>query len=91
MLLDDAIMPTPDVNVGDGFTTSVLSACSTTTSATSSCWRRPSLVRDDNGLAREVTGSPSRKELSIATFNVENLDPNPPMMTGPMTSRASAR
>lgn len=79
VILDDAIVGAaamPKLNVGDGFTTAVVGVLDydfgnfkllvTTT-----------LVRDDNGLTREVTASPSDKELSIATFNVENLDPNP--------------
>jgi predicted extracellular nuclease len=34
------------------------------------------LTRVDNGLAREVTADPKENELSVATFNVENLDPS---------------
>jgi uncharacterized protein len=76
VIVDDAIQATPDVNVGDGFTTPILGVLDydfgnfklLTTTA---------LVRVDNGLDRETTVAPDRKELSIATFNVENLDPNP--------------
>jgi predicted extracellular nuclease len=32
----------------------------------------------DGGLARETTGTPGVGELAVATFNVENLDPNDP-------------
>ena len=76
VLLDDAILPTPDVNVGDGFTASVLGVLDYDF-GNFKLLATTELVRDDNGLTREVTGSPSRRELTIATFNVENLDPNP--------------
>ena len=79
VILDDAIVgrpQMPDLNVGDSFTTPVFGALDydfgnfkllvTTT-----------LVRVDNGLEREFTRAARSRELSIATFNVENLDPNP--------------
>ena len=81
IVLDDEIlkllgMPFPtQINVGDSFSGSVtgvvdynfglfmveLTASPTKVSA---------------GLAREVAGDPGPQELAIATFNVENLDPN---------------
>jgi hypothetical protein len=77
--LDDALLAgsTPNVHVGDGFTTAAVGVLDydfgnfevNLTSA---------LTRVDNGLAREVTADPAAKELAVATFNVENLDANEP-------------
>ena len=76
VILDDAIVPTPDVNVGDGFTTSVFGVLDYDF-GNFKLLATTALVRADNGLTQEVTQAPERRELSIATFNVENLDPNP--------------
>ena len=76
VLVDDAITPTPDVNVGDGFTTPVLGVLDYDFGNFKLLATTP-LVRQDNGLIRETTAAADRRELSIATFNVENLDPNP--------------
>ena len=54
------------------------SASSTTTSATSSCCRRVAPTLVSGGLQREVTTKPSALQLSVATFNVENLAPTDP-------------
>ena len=54
------------------------SASSTTTSATSSCWRRVAPTLVSGGLQREITTKPTARQLSVATFNVENLDPTDP-------------
>ncbi len=72
--LDDvAGFATPSVHVGDGFTTPVIGVVdfdfgNFEVEVTSV------LTRVDNGLAREVTTAPGPNELSVATFNVENLD-----------------
>ncbi len=72
--LDDAAgVATPNVHVGDGLSAAVVGVLDydfgnfeiEVTTA---------LSRVDNGLARESTVAPEAKELSVATFNVENLD-----------------
>jgi hypothetical protein len=75
ILLDDTFLPTPVLNVGDGFTTSVFGVMDysfgnfklnvTTT-----------LTRVDNGLAREITRAALDNEIAVGTYNVENLDPS---------------
>ncbi len=76
--LDDAAgTPTPNAHVGDHFTGPAIGVVDydfgnyevEVTSA---------LTRVDSGLLRETTGAPAANELSIATFNVENLDANEP-------------
>ena len=77
VLLDDVLAPTPTVNVGDtlaGSTVGVLdysfSNFKLLVSAT------PAVT--DGGLARETTQAAAPGQLSVATFNVENLDPTDP-------------
>jgi hypothetical protein len=77
IILDDVLRPTPLVKVGDHFTTSVVAVVDynfgnfkflvTTT-----------LTAVDGGLTREQTETPGYRELAVATFNVENLDPTDP-------------
>jgi len=74
VLLDDTLMPVPDVNVGDGFTTPVMGVMDysfgnfklNVTTA---------LTRVDRGLEREQTRAPTDREIVVGTYNVENLDP----------------
>ena len=74
IILDDVLAATPEMNTGDHFTAGVVGVLDYSfgnfkllvTSA---------LERIDEGLEREVAEAPSDGELSIATFNVENLDP----------------
>jgi predicted extracellular nuclease len=77
IILNDTLASTPVVNVGDQFTSSVvgvidynfgnfmLEMTSTPTVAS-------------GGLTREVTGDPTDYQLSVASFNVENLSPTDP-------------
>jgi predicted extracellular nuclease len=75
IILDDTLLPTPLVNVGDGFTTAALGVMDysfgnfklNVTAA---------LERVDNGLEREVTRASEAYEITVATYNVENLDPS---------------
>jgi uncharacterized protein len=75
--LDDAIADTPDANVGDHFTAPVIGVLNydfgnfelLVTSA-------PAVV--SGGLTREMTPTNAETELSVATFNVENLHPLSP-------------
>lgn len=77
VILDDTFLPTPSVHVADGFTTPVVGVMDysfgnfklNVTSA---------LTPVDGGLEREVTEPPTKKEIAVATFNVENLDPADP-------------
>ena len=77
LILDDVIAPTPDdVDVRDslgtvravvdyGFGNYKYEVVATPT-------------RTSGGLEREVTEAPSKHELAVASFNVENLDPTDP-------------
>ena len=73
--LDDVLAPTPTVNVGDrlpGATVGVLSY------DFGNFELLPTAPRTavSSGLQREITQAPGKDELSVATFNVENLDPS---------------
>jgi predicted extracellular nuclease len=72
--LDDTIMATPVVNVGDGFTTPVVGVMDYSFGNFKLNITAP-LTRVDLGLQREVTRAPTDHEISVATYNVENLDP----------------
>jgi hypothetical protein len=72
--LDDTILPTPVVNVGDGFTTSVVGVMDYSF-GNFKLYITSALTRVDRGLARETTRSPLDQELVVGTYNVENLDP----------------
>ncbi len=74
IILDDALVSTPAVKVGDGFTTSVVGVMDynfgnfklEVTSV---------LTPVDGGLSREVTAAPTDHEIAVGTYNVENLSP----------------
>ncbi|HET9666495.1 MAG TPA: endonuclease/exonuclease/phosphatase family protein, partial [Desertimonas sp.] len=75
LILDDVIADTPDVNVRDRFPGAIDAVVDYNfgnfkylVTAT------PSFISD--GLKREVASKPANKQLTIATFNVENLDPS---------------
>ncbi|MGH2427784.1 MAG: endonuclease/exonuclease/phosphatase family protein [Candidatus Limnocylindria bacterium] len=72
IILDDVIRPTPRVNTGDGFTTSVTGVLDYSF-GNFKLLVTTDLVRVDNGLRREVTDVAGPRELAVATFNVENL------------------
>jgi hypothetical protein len=72
VILDDVLASTPDVNTGDELATDPVGVLDY------SFGNFKLLVtsdpgRIDNGLAREVTSAARSRELSVATFNVENL------------------
>ncbi|HEY0639789.1 MAG TPA: lamin tail domain-containing protein [Pseudonocardiaceae bacterium] len=79
VILDDAQLAgsVPAVNVGDRFTGPAVGVLGYSfgnfklelTSA---------LTRVDNGLAKEITAAPGAGQLTVATFNVENLEPGDP-------------
>jgi predicted extracellular nuclease len=73
--LDDVLADTPNVHVGDripGATVGVLSY----DFGNFELLPLAGVTAISGGLARESTPEPSENELSIATFNVENLDPS---------------
>lgn len=72
MILDDTIVATPDVNVGDEFTADI-TAVVDYSFGNYKFYVTATPQRVDNGLAREVTAAAAANELAVATFNVENL------------------
>jgi uncharacterized protein len=74
IILDDSVLPTPLVNVGDHFAGAVLGVLDYSFANFKLNITAP-LTRVDEGLEREVTRSPRDQELAVATYNVENLDP----------------
>jgi predicted extracellular nuclease len=76
--LDDEILlpaTTPGVNVGDHFTSAPVGVLDYNF-GNFEILLTSTLTRVDGGLTREVTAQRQANELSIATFNVENLDPS---------------
>jgi uncharacterized protein len=74
IILDDTLLPTPVVNVRDGFTTPVLGVMDYSFGNFKLNITAP-LTRVDGGLQRETTRAPRDQELVVGTYNVENLDP----------------
>ena len=74
IILDDTLLPTPVVNVGDGFTTAAVGVMDYSF-GNFKLNITAALGRVDNGLQREVTRASIDQEISVATYNVENLDP----------------
>jgi predicted extracellular nuclease len=75
IFLDDTLLPTPVVNVGDGFTTPVVGVLDYSF-GNFKLNITALLTRVDRGLEREVTRAPRDQEIAVATYNVENLDPS---------------
>jgi predicted extracellular nuclease len=75
--LDDTLLSgsTPTANVGDHFETSAVGILDYNFANFEVNLTAP-LTRLDGSLGREVTSAPRENELSVATFNVENLDPS---------------
>jgi predicted extracellular nuclease len=74
IFLDDTILPTPVMNVADGFTTPVVGVLDYSFGNFKLNVTTP-LTRVDGGLEREVTRPPTEHEIVVGTYNVENLDP----------------
>ncbi len=77
IILDDILVPMPTVNVGDHYPGAVMGVLDYNfgnfmVEVTSS----PTIV--SGGLAPETTSPATIDQLSVATFNVENLDPTDP-------------
>jgi predicted extracellular nuclease len=77
IILDDLILATPVVNVGDHFSTSVVGVMDYGF-GNFKLLITQSLTAVAGGLAREVTTFPFSFQVAVATFNVENLDPGDP-------------
>jgi uncharacterized protein len=73
--LDDVLAGTPDVNVGDRFPGATVGVLSYDFGNFELLPLTPPTAVS-GGLQRETTRAPRRRELSVATFNVENLDPS---------------
>jgi predicted extracellular nuclease len=74
IILDDTILPTPIVNVADGFTTAAVGVMDYSFGNFKLNVTEP-LTRVDGGLQREATRLPTDHEIVVGTYNVENLDP----------------
>jgi predicted extracellular nuclease len=72
---DDVLADTPDVNVGDRFPGATVGVLSYDF-GNFELLPRTAAVAVSGGLQRETTSMPRHNELSVATFNVENLDPS---------------
>ena len=77
-LEDDIVLgATPAANVGDGFTSAAVGVLDYNF-GNFELQLTTALTRVDNNLVREVTRPQASDELTIATFNVENLSPVDP-------------
>ena len=74
IILDDTILPTPIVNVADGFTTPATGVMDYSF-GNFKLNVTEALTRVDGGLQREATRLPTDHEIVVGTYNVENLDP----------------
>jgi predicted extracellular nuclease len=74
IFLDDTLVPTPVVDVADGFTTPAVGVMDYSFGNFKLNVTDP-LTPVDGGLQREVTRAPRSQEIVVGTYNVENLDP----------------
>jgi hypothetical protein len=77
IILDDLILATPVVHVGDHFSGPVIGVMDYGFGNFKPLITQ-SLTAVSGGLAREITLIPTANQLAVATFNVENLDPGDP-------------
>jgi predicted extracellular nuclease len=78
IVLDNPIVTLPTANVGDHFTTSAVGILSYS-DGNYKLEITQALTLVASGQAQEVTTlNPTSSQISVATFNVENLDPNDP-------------
>ena len=77
LFIDDVLAPTPVAKTGDTLTGTVTGILDYSF-GNYKLQVTATPVVSDGGLQREVTRASSRNELSVATFNVENLDPTDP-------------
>ncbi len=74
VILDDGILPTPIVNVGDHFTSPIVGVLDYSFGNFKLLITQPASTLSA-GLSGEVGPIATPGQLSVATFNVENLDP----------------
>jgi len=74
IILDDVLVATPVVKVGDRFSTPVLGVMDYSF-GNFKVLVTAALTLVDGGLVREVTRTPTDHEIVVGTYNVENLDP----------------
>ena len=74
VMLDDSLLPTPVVDVGDHFTSAAVGVLDYSFNNFKLNITAP-VVAVDGGLAKEATTPAGPKQTAIATLNVENLDP----------------
>jgi predicted extracellular nuclease len=77
VFLDDQLVPTPRVNVGDHFPGAVVGVMDYSFGNFKLEMTATPTVAS-GGLQREVTDPAAANQLAVATFNVENLDPGDP-------------
>lgn len=75
IMLDDTLMETPVVDLGDGFTSPAVGVLDYSFGNFKLNVTAP-LTAVDGGLEREVTSAPVDQEIVVGTYNVENLDPS---------------
>ena len=76
ILLADALVALPHgINVGDGFTAPIVGVMDYSYN-NFKLYPTTAPTRVNNGLAQETTTAQTGKQLAVAMFNVENLDPN---------------
>ena len=74
---DDVLVPLPELNVGDHYSGPIVGVMDYNFGNWFVEVTNP-VDRVDNGLQREVTDAPGANQLSVATFNFENLDTGDP-------------
>lgn len=77
IILDDVIAPTPAANVRDTFSGPAVGVVDYSFANFKLLITQP-LSAVAGGLTREVAAAPQTNRLTVATFNVENLDPGDP-------------
>ena len=77
VIVDDLLLATPVVNVGDHFSGPVVGVMDYS-AGDFRLQITQALTAVPAGLAREITLLPTANQLAVATFNVENLDPGDP-------------
>ena len=77
VVADDVIVPLPKLNVGDHYSDPIVGVMDYNFGNWLVEVTNP-VSRVDNGLQREVTDAPGANQLSVATFNFENLDTGDP-------------
>jgi predicted extracellular nuclease len=77
IVIDNAIAATPQVSVGDRFAAAIVGVVDYSFGNFKLQTTQP-LAAVSGGLSQEVTTPAAEGQIAVATFNVENLDPNDP-------------